>query len=100
MIKIYGNKADHTKLIKYPRDRYGAKMHEAGDLLREELVALELEIRREILDFIGFELRWMKEIGEELGHLSLGTGSSDRSCKLPVPILGRVRFRLKNINTT
>jgi hypothetical protein len=24
MIKIYGNKADNTKLIKYPRDRYGA----------------------------------------------------------------------------
>ena len=50
-----------------------------GDLRREELVALELEIRREILDFIGFELRRMKEIGEELGlkgeelkdHLSL-----------------------------
>lgn len=50
-----------------------------GDLRREELVALELEMRREILDFIGFELRRMKEIGEELGlkgeelkdHLSL-----------------------------
>jgi hypothetical protein len=56
----------------------GQRCIKQGDLLREELVAIELEIRREILDFIGFELRWMKEIGEELGlngeeldHLSL-----------------------------
>lgn len=30
-------------------------------------MALELDIRREILEFIGFELRRMREIGEELG---------------------------------
>lgn len=52
---------------------------EQGALHREELVALELNIRREILDFIGFELKKMREIGVELGlndkelgdHLSL-----------------------------
>ena len=52
---------------------------ELGDLHRQELAALELNIRREILDFIGFELKRMKEIGEELclddeelrGHLFL-----------------------------
>jgi predicted transcriptional regulator len=52
---------------------------ELDGLHRQELVALELDIRREILEFIGFELRRMREIGEELGlndkeledHLSL-----------------------------
>jgi len=43
------------------------KCIELGDLHRQELVALELDIRREILDFIGFELIRMREIGEELG---------------------------------
>lgn len=55
------------------------KFIELGDLHRQELVAHELDIRREILDFIGFELMRMREIGEELGlndkelgdHLSL-----------------------------
>jgi hypothetical protein len=36
---------------------------EKGDLHLQELLALELDIRRKILDFIGFELRRMREIG-------------------------------------
>jgi hypothetical protein len=40
---------------------------ELGDLHRVELVALELDIRKRILDFIGFDLRRMKEIEEVLG---------------------------------
>jgi predicted transcriptional regulator len=38
-----------------------------GDLHKEELVALDLEIRKEIIDFIGSELKMMKEIEDRLG---------------------------------
>jgi predicted Rossmann fold nucleotide-binding protein DprA/Smf involved in DNA uptake len=40
---------------------------EHGDLHKQELIALELEIRKEILDFIGFEQKKIKDIGEKLG---------------------------------
>jgi predicted transcriptional regulator len=40
---------------------------EPGDVNKLELIALEADIRREILDFIGFELKKLEEIGKELG---------------------------------
>jgi predicted transcriptional regulator len=40
---------------------------EPGDIHRLELIALESNMRREILDFIGFELKRLKEIGEAMG---------------------------------
>lgn len=39
---------------------------EPGDIHRLELIALESNIRKEILDFIGFELKRLKEIGEAM----------------------------------
>lgn len=38
-----------------------------GDIHRQEMMALESNIRREILDFIGFELMRLKDLGENLG---------------------------------
>jgi predicted transcriptional regulator len=40
---------------------------EHGDLHKRELIALELEIRTEILDFIGLEEKEITEIGETMG---------------------------------
>ncbi len=40
---------------------------EPGDIHRLELIALESNMRREILDFIGFELKRLQEIGEAMG---------------------------------
>jgi predicted transcriptional regulator len=40
---------------------------EQGDLHKQELIALELEIRKQILDFIGLEQKRIKEIGETMG---------------------------------
>lgn len=54
------------------------KCIKAGDLYEEELIALDLEIRREIIGFIGAEIRRIKEIEKEIGlkdeledHLSI-----------------------------
>ena len=38
-----------------------------GDLHKQEMMALESNIRMEILDFIGFELMRLKDLGENLG---------------------------------
>jgi hypothetical protein len=43
------------------------KCIEHGDLHKRELVALELEIRNEILDLIGLEHKKSQEIKELLG---------------------------------
>ena len=79
MIRIYGIEPIIQNPIRLLEIYMEQRCIEQGDLHRQELVALELDIRREILDFIGFELRRMREIGEELGlndkelvdHLSL-----------------------------
>jgi predicted transcriptional regulator len=43
---------------------------EHGDLHKRQLVALEVEIRNEILDLIGLEQKKSQEIGELLGMTS------------------------------
>ncbi|MGD0952325.1 MAG: hypothetical protein ABR985_08010 [Methanotrichaceae archaeon] len=67
MIRIYGIEPIIQNPIRLLEIYMEQRCIEQGDLHRQELVALELDIRREILDFIGFELRRMREIGEELG---------------------------------
>jgi predicted transcriptional regulator len=44
---------------------------EHGDLHKREMAALELEIRNEILDFIGLEQRNNEEMKEKLGITSI-----------------------------
>jgi predicted transcriptional regulator len=58
-------------ITQLPKAKLGEDMEsiciEHGDLHKRELIALDLEIRKEILDFIGLEQKRIKEIGEKLG---------------------------------
>ncbi len=73
------NRADNTESYKDFWRCYGTKIHRAGRSSSRGACGLELDIRRETLDFIGFELKRMREIGVGLGlddkeledHLSL-----------------------------
>ena len=53
MIRIYGIEPIIQNPIRLLEIYMEQRCIEQGDLHRQELVALELDIRREILDFIG-----------------------------------------------